>query len=148
MRSAAGLQVRSLNLDGAQNPLPLDFLAHAQFRELLRGAVAHVDRPVVENHLIRGTLRAFQNLFRRFGTAQIDGADFAAEMERNGGPPESLLEHRREQVLPGVLLHVIEAAGPVDTALNIAESNSRSTMCSISSPASRTSRTLASPILP
>ena len=31
--------------------------------------------------------------------------------------PEALLEHRREHVLPGVLLHVIEAAEPVDGAL-------------------------------
>src|SRR5450755_3796445 len=39
-------------------------------------------------------------------------------MKRNGLKPESLIEHRGEQMLAGVLLHVIEAASPVEGALH------------------------------
>ena len=35
-------------------------------------------------------------------------------MKAHGGDFEQFFENRREQVLPGVLLHVIETAGPVD----------------------------------
>src|SRR5215471_11716583 len=37
-------------------------------------------------------------------------------MERNSGPPEALLKHCGQQMLPRVLLHVIEPARPVDAA--------------------------------
>jgi len=38
-------------------------------------------------------------------------------MKRNRRPSVALLKHGREQVLPGVLLHVIEAPRPVDAAI-------------------------------
>jgi hypothetical protein len=42
---------------------------------------ANSSAPVVEDHLVRGALGAFQNRFGRLGAAQVDSADFAAEME-------------------------------------------------------------------
>ena len=41
-------------------------------------------------------------------------------MEADGVQAEELLEHGGEQVLPGVLLHVIEAARPIDFARHLA----------------------------
>ena len=40
-------------------------------------------------------------------------------MKRNRRPSIALLKHGREQVLPGVLLHVIEASRPVDAAIHV-----------------------------
>src|SRR5215470_7525087 len=40
-------------------------------------------------------------------------------MERNGGPPEALLKHCGQQMLPRMLLHVVEPARPVDASLHI-----------------------------
>jgi hypothetical protein len=40
-------------------------------------------------------------------------------MERDRRSPIALLKHRREQVLPSVLLHVIEASRPVDATENV-----------------------------
>jgi hypothetical protein len=44
-------------------------------------------------------------------------------VERNGGPSEAFLEQGRKQVLPRVLLHVIEAPRPIDTAVHLAQRN-------------------------
>jgi hypothetical protein len=40
-------------------------------------------------------------------------------MERNRRQAEAFLKHGREQVLASVLLHVIEAARPVDAAVHV-----------------------------
>jgi hypothetical protein len=37
-------------------------------------------------------------------------------METHRVQPEKFLEHRREQMLPGMLLHVVEAPRPIDFA--------------------------------
>src|ERR1700704_246506 len=50
---------------------------------------------------------------------QINGANLRAEMERDRRQSESLLKHGGEQMLPSVLLHVVEAARPVDAAVDI-----------------------------
>ena len=57
-------------------------------------------------HLIR--------LETRYGQFHI--ADLGPQMEGRGGPPEAVLGHGRQQVLARVLLHVIEAPLPVQTA--------------------------------
>ena len=49
---------------------------------------------------------------------EIDGGALRAQVEADGVEVEQLLEDRGQQVLAGVLLHVIEAAGPIDGALD------------------------------
>ncbi len=88
---------------------------------MLRGAVADVHRPIFKDNLICGPLGAFEDFFGRFRAPQIDGAQFASEMERNRGQAEAFLKHGGQQMLAGVLLHVVETAGPVDAALGFAE---------------------------
>jgi hypothetical protein len=39
-------------------------------------------------------------------------------MNRNGRTAEPLLKHRRQQVLTGVLLHVVESARPIDATMH------------------------------
>ena len=51
---------------------------------------------------------------------QIDGGAFGAQMKTYGVQAEEFLEHGGEQMLPGVLLHVIEAARPIDFARHLA----------------------------
>jgi len=45
---------------------------------------------------------------------EIDRRRLAAQVEADGPDTEQTLERRREEVLPRVLLHVIEPPGPVD----------------------------------
>ena len=49
---------------------------------------------------------------------EIDRARFGAQVEALGAVGEEAVEGGREHVLPGVLLHVVEAAAPVDDTAN------------------------------
>ena len=49
---------------------------------------------------------------------EIDGGALGAQVKADGLQPEELLEHGGEQVLAGVLLHVVEAARPIDGAVH------------------------------
>src|SRR5713226_4834373 len=112
--AAARLQIGGFDFDGAQDALAVDFLANAEFRQLIRGAVADRDSAVFKNNLICCALGAFEDFIRRLRAAQIYGANLGSEMEGNRGASEALLKHGREQVLASVLLHVVETARPVD----------------------------------
>src|ERR1700731_1869679 len=119
--AAAGLQISRLYFDGPQDAVPLDFFSHAESRQLVRGTVAHVDRTILEDNLICSSLGALEDFFGRFRAPQIDGAQFASKVEGNRGQSEALLKHGGQQVLAGMLLHVVEAPRPVDAALGFAE---------------------------
>src|SRR5579859_1852897 len=119
--AATGLQIRPFNFNGAENTYALHFLTDAEFGELLGGAVAHGNRAILGDDLVRRTFGAFQNFRRRLRAAQVDGANIGAQVERNGRASVTLLKHGREQVLTGVLLHVVEAASPIDAARDGAE---------------------------
>src|SRR2546423_716951 len=90
-------------------------------RSVSARSVAVVHRPVFKDNLICGPLGTLEDFFGRFRAPQIDGAQFASEMERNRGQAEAFLKHGGQQMLAGVLLHVVETAGPVDAALGFAE---------------------------
>src|SRR3989454_7089834 len=108
--AAAGLQIGRLYFDGTEDAVPVDFFSHADSCQLLCGAVADVHRPVFKDNLICGPLRTLEDSFGRFRAPQIDGAQFASEMERNRGQAEAFLKHGGQQMLTGVLLHVVETA--------------------------------------
>ena len=129
VRSATRLQVGAFDLDRAQNSGALHFLAHAHLREFFLRAVAHVDRTVFENDAVGRALRTFEDFESRFRTANVDRTQFGAKVKRNRWAAESLLKHRREQVLAGVLLHVIETARPIDAAVNRAQAAIRDRRC-------------------
>src|SRR2546423_3893714 len=112
--AAARLQIGRLYFDGTENAIPFDFFSHAKLRQLISGSVTDVDRAILEHNLICGPLCAFKNFLRRFGAAQVNGAYFASQMEGNRGQPEAFLKHGRQQMLAGVLLHVVETAGAGD----------------------------------
>src|SRR5208337_2478038 len=107
------------NLDRPQDSFARDFLAHTELGQVFGSSIPNSQRTVLENNPVGSALRAFQNIVRRLGTAQVDGAQLRSQMKRNRWPAKTFLKHRREQMLPGVLLHVIEAARPVDTAQNV-----------------------------
>jgi len=109
--AAARLQIGRLDLDGAQNALAFHFLSNAELRQLVRGAIANVHGTVFENNLVGCPFGAFEEFLGRLRAAQINGANLLAKMVGNRGQSETLLKHGGEQMLSGVLLHVVEAAG-------------------------------------
>ena len=118
-----GLQIDAGDFDRTERTGALDLFADAQLRKLLGGAVADGNFPVFEDDSVGGTRRTFENLRSGLRTAQVDGADGFAEMEGNGGQAKALLENGGEKVLTGVLLHMVEAARPVDAGVNAAGGN-------------------------
>ena len=117
MRTAAGAAIQILNGDDANDAFPLGWLAKAQ---ILRG-IFETDgyRPVLEDNFI-GAALGFPNLRRLEDTGDIDGARFDAQMETHGLCVEQVDQHGRQKMLARVLLHVIEAALPVDDARDLA----------------------------
>jgi len=76
-------------------------------------------QPVLADHLVGAPFR-FQHARRlERGGIQVDGGTFLAQVETDGGDAEMLDEHRGKQVLSAVLLHVIEAAVPIDAAIDL-----------------------------
>src|SRR5713226_6344683 len=118
MRPAAGLQIGGLNFDGAEDAIPIDFLSHAELRQLVRGSVTNVDRAILKDNLICGALRTFQNFLGGFGPAQVNRAEIGSEMEGYGRQAEAFLKHGRQKMLAGVLLHVVKPARPVDATVH------------------------------
>ncbi len=118
VRSPARLQIGSLDFNGAQYAFALNFFSHPQSRKFVRRSVAHIDRTILENNLIGRTLGAFQYFFCWFRATQVNRREFGAEVERNRRQTEAFLKHGRQQMLSSVLLHVIEAPRPVNTAIH------------------------------
>src|SRR5262249_877956 len=71
-------------------------------------------------HAIRRRLDARDRLPIRVGERRFDGAAILAEMRRDGRSVQHVLQRRGEDVLAGVLLHLVEAALPVDLGLHLA----------------------------
>src|SRR5262245_15711383 len=120
VRASTGLKVYAGYFDGTKSAGALHLLANAHASKLVRCAVANGDFAVIEDDGIGGSRGAFQDLRCGLRATQVDGADGFTEMKRNGGKTETLLKDGGEQVLASVLLHMIEAARPVNAAINAA----------------------------
>src|SRR5208282_286648 len=80
-------------------------------------------RAIFEDHGVCGSLCARQRIGRRLWTAKVDGRQLGAQVKRNRGESIALLEYCREQMLAGVLLHVVKTAWPIYAAVDRAAGN-------------------------
>jgi len=116
MGAATGVQVHTRDLHqpdvagvalwkpaGAHGFLSIGFRTHPAGGHLPPGAD-------LSGH---GLFQAFHVAQRNRGGGEFDVTDRRPQVEGRGLPLELILRHGREQVLARVLLHVIEAAGPV-----------------------------------
>ncbi len=113
MRAAARGEVVVGDVHEAQHPGASGLLAQRQRRRLLGGDEPHAHLAVLPHHTV-GVVFGGGDLLRRHRTAEVDGGARAAEMEAFSARPADRLERRRQHVLPGVLLHVVESTRPVD----------------------------------
>jgi hypothetical protein len=114
--AAAGLPVKAFDLDGAQDPLALDRLAYSRLGKLLCRPEAHPHRPVFKDDPVGAPLGLFHQARVKPRCGEVNRRDLATQVERHGRKLEQLEKRRGEQVLAGVLLHVVEAALPVNGA--------------------------------
>ena len=83
------------------------------------------DGAVFGDDLVGDPLDALETVVSDGTGGEIDGGDGLAEMEGDGRGFEFAREDGRKQMLSGVLLDVVEAAGPVDRAVNFCASGQR-----------------------
>jgi hypothetical protein len=76
----------------------------------------HVHRPVFADQFVGPGFDSRHFNCRQRLTFEIHCRCFLPEMHPQGAPPEQLCNHGREEMLPGMLLHMVESAGPVDLA--------------------------------
>jgi hypothetical protein len=116
--AAAGLEIGSGDFNGAECAFALDFLADAESRQLVAGAIANGDGAILEDDGVGGAFGAFEDVVRGLRATQIDAARIGAEMKRDGRQTEAFEKHGGKEVLAAVLLHVIETAGPIEAGGN------------------------------
>ena len=75
-------------------------------------------RTVLVDELIGPALRLLGGARLHGAAFEIDGGALRAQVEADGVEVEPLFEDRGQQVLTAMLLHVIEAAIPIDGALD------------------------------
>jgi len=116
MRAPTGATVETLDDHNPQFAFP----ARGFPQTLHRGRTLefHCDWPVLEDDGIGAPFSFLYDSIIHHRGLQIDSGTLRAEVEADGMQSEVLREHRREQVLPGVLLHMIEAPVPIENAID------------------------------
>ena len=117
MGAAARREVEPLDVDQPQRAPARRFLAQRQPRRLRRVREPDRHRPILPDDPVRFRFRG-RNLGRRHLAREIDRRDGRAEMKADRPRAEQLVERRRQHVLSGVLLHVVEPPGPVDLSVD------------------------------
>src|SRR5258708_2729657 len=117
MRSAASRKIELRDLDQPQ----LVMLRRREFTQpkLLRFRPRNIANPygTVLKHNLIGSLLGRSNLLRAYRRRrQINRAIVFAHVERDGRQLVKLNKSCRENMLPGVLLHVVAAAFPINAA--------------------------------
>ena len=112
MGSAAGAAVRPGKGHNAHLPWELPLAAVAQRRQGLRRGVGDLHRPVRPHGLVCQPLR-LQSLLPGDGGVVVDGHHLRSQVKAHVVAVKLLTQDAGEDVLPGVLLHVVEPAGPV-----------------------------------
>ena len=127
--SSACIEVIVGNVDEADGSLAFGQLAQSPIGQELLRLVAwkgtNGDGPVFGDDLVGDPLDALETVVSDGTGGEIDGGDGLAEMEGDGRGFEFAREDGRKKMLTGVLLDVVEAAGPVDRSVNFCAGGQR-----------------------
>ena len=114
MGATAGAPIEIPNRDDPERALAVRSLPEPRCRRrLLEG---HLHGPVLGDGRVGARLGLHDLRVAQACGVEIERRALPAEMHAHGRVSEALGDHRGEQVLAGVLLHVVEAACPVDRA--------------------------------
>ncbi|MEQ1932526.1 MAG: hypothetical protein ABL962_01415 [Fimbriimonadaceae bacterium] len=117
VRSATGAAVKAINRHYTQRPGSLRGFAQTHHYVGVFEGYGH--RPRVAHNLGTPLFCLLQAAGLNRRDFNVDGRYFRSHVKTNRGNLEQLFEHGGEQMLPGVLLHVIEAALPIDLSGNV-----------------------------
>ena len=116
--TAAGAAVQVRDSDDAE--FAFAFGGFAQTQLVRVPGEDDTDGPVFKNNFVRPRFGLGQAAGIDRGRIHVDGRYVGSQVEADRLNPEQRCEHGRQQVLSAVLLHVIEATGPVDLAFDLA----------------------------
>src|SRR5271165_5226060 len=120
--SSAGVEVVVGNFNEAHASIALGKFAQAPFSQQRFGLAAvysaRGDGAILGDDVVGDSLDAFEAMVSNGGGREVDGRGGFAEVEGYRLRIELAGEDGREQMLAGVLLDVVEAAGPIDGSLN------------------------------
>lgn len=120
--STAGIAVDAVNLDEADVAGALGQLAQFTGDEhglgFGAGDVAAGDAAVFRDDFVYDTFDALDAVVGDGATGEVDGGVALAEMEGDGGRVQLAQKDGGEEMLACMLLHVVEAAFPVDVAFD------------------------------
>jgi hypothetical protein len=104
--------------DGYDAQLARPFRGLAQVLRLRGVLKPHRHRPVLAYDFVGAPLGFAQRGGLQRAAFEIDGRYLAAQVKPHRAQSEQPVEHRRKQVLSGVLLHVVEAPAPIHRAFH------------------------------
>src|SRR6185437_1445509 len=116
MRAATRAAIKILNGDHSNRPGALGGLAKIEVRRRIREG--HHHRTILKHNFVRAPFDRGHLIGTERRPRNVDSATPGAEMKADSRRAEEISKDRRKQMLAGMLLHVIEAARPVDLALN------------------------------
>ncbi len=123
MRSTTRLDVETFNLENPQRSFAFHFLANTQTLQFFLFPKTYRDGTVIENHAVRQPLGLRQVTRHDARRIEIDRANLAAQVKRDRREMEQFQKRGREQMLPRVLLNMVEASLPIDRAVHRAGKN-------------------------
>src|SRR5439155_27113833 len=123
--AAAGRDVPVRDLDDADRARHLGRLAEREPPRALRVGPVPLDRPVLPHHAVRLALERLDLAPSRLAPGDLDAGALLPEMGRERGSAEHPLERGGEDVLAGVLLHVVEAPRPLDLGVELGPRSAR-----------------------
>ena len=112
MGAAAGRQVEIADLDQSEHAGARRIFSERKRDGLLPCHEANGDRPVLPDDLVRD-VNGPLNVCGRHVACHVDSGVLRSHMEADRGVLEESIQCRRQQMLAGMLLHVVESAGPV-----------------------------------
>jgi hypothetical protein len=112
MRAAARRQVERFDVDQPERAAAKRLFPQRQARRLVCVGEPDRHRPILPDEAVRVGFRG-RNLRRRQLARHVDRRRLGAEMKAHRAHAKQFVDRRRQHVLAGVLLHVIEAPRPI-----------------------------------
>jgi hypothetical protein len=118
VRPAAGRNIKVLNLDNANSALTHGWLTKTESFEIVAFSKVSENWAIIENHALGKSFRPADFILGNACAVEVDRTRRGSQMEGDRAKTGGVFEGLRQDVLTGVLLHVVAAASAIDAPKN------------------------------